>query len=161
MNYGPGKIVGIVAVIGLAAIFAALVYMREIAPPPRPPEAHYDQVFKYCTDNFDGGGDELASVRGTDHYRRIAALPPGEYETGDGGFVYIFGAGMFQIALPPQLQVVRHLGGDVKTLGPEDPKLRPRNVIGCTTEQLTRALEVYGLEPARRIAESAPAGIPH
>jgi hypothetical protein len=120
---GPGKIVGFVAVAGLAAILATIVYFR-LNPNQAIPDPQYDQVFKYCTEIYVPDEADLAKVRETDRFKAVAALQPGTYKAGGDGYLFIFGGGM-------------------KADSASD---RPRSIIGCRPEQMTRALEVYGMD---------------
>lgn len=139
---GYGRILGIVAAAGLILLVGLFIYLR-LYPPPGPGPA-YDQVFKYCTEAYPGRADaaEAAAVANDPLYRRIVALKPGTYVTGNGeGSIHLFGQGMFEVALPSQLQVVRPVPGINSWSGSD----RPRMVVGCTDAALARVLQAYGL----------------
>jgi hypothetical protein len=143
---GQGRIIGLAAVLGLLAVFGVFLALQFhlIGEAPRPVQGDYDLVFKYCIQHIKP--DDLnpsAELRADPLYNRIDALKPGEYKAGDGK-LYLMGGGMFQIALPLQLQVVRNMGGNVKASSSTD---QPHSIIGCTTGQAVRALEAYGLTP--------------
>ncbi len=140
----PGLLVAVVALLGLIAVSATYAVMKMRGPGVlNIPSANNDQVFKYCTGVFVPDEKKLAALRRSALYPRAAALQPGEYQTQDGGKVYVMGGGFFQILLPSQLQVVRSFGRDAQGSASTD---RPRTIIGCTPEHLAKALDVYGLK---------------
>lgn len=153
----PGRIVGIFAVLGLAAILVLSVMSRSRhVDDPRVGLPHYDQVFKYCI-QFIPDPAQMAQLRQDPLFPQIDALAPGTYATAGGGDLFLFGSGMFEILLPSQLQVVRTISGGVNTYA---STTQPRSIIGCTNEQLVKALRSYGLSVSNQPAQPLPAHQP-